>query len=586
MYTDDKNAQVVLALLKKFGIRKIVISPGTTNVPIARSVQNDPFFEVHSVVDERSAAYFATGLAFASGEPVVISCTGATASRNYLSALTEAYYRNLPVIALTSQHHTPDYSDFVPQVTDRTVSQNDVKRYAALLPTVKDNQDLKQCIFKVNKALTIATTNGGGPVHINLPVSPQYSFTTKELPNFTKIDYIRAEDIDSNSLAKELSGKRVGIFVGSHKPFNPKTTGAINTFVKKTGAAVFYDHTSCYEGENGIITAQISDLLQTDNAPELLIDIGAISGDYSASRLFNGVKTWRVSEDGEFHNRMGVEKLTKVFDSSEEHFFGALADVASGIKATSYFDSLDKAVKKIKVPDMPLSNTYVSYRLSQNIPKKSILHMSILNSLRNMDFYHLDKSILTSCNVGGFGIDGPVSTLIGQSMADPKRLSFGLIGDLAFFYDMNALGMRVIHNNVRILLVNNNNGVEFRLNNKLENQWGSDTDSYISAAGHNGSAKGWAESRGFHYLTASSKEELDAQLKDFCHKDVNHFTAPVLFEVFTEVSDEQLAVDMIRAANNPAAKKILESSPAMRNIVKKIAPKRAVDLYKKIKRGR
>src|SRR5690606_25172776 len=131
MYTDDKNAQVVLALFKKFGIRKIVISPGTTNVPIARSVQNDPFFEVHSVVDERSAAYFATGLAFASGEPVVISCTGATASRNYLSGLTEAYYRNLPIIALTSQHHTPDYGDLVPQITDRTVSQNDVKRYAA-----------------------------------------------------------------------------------------------------------------------------------------------------------------------------------------------------------------------------------------------------------------------------------------------------------------------------------------------------------------------------------------------------------------------------------------------------------------------
>ena len=62
MYTDDKNAQVVLALLKKYGIRKIVISPGTTNVPIARSVEQDDFFEIYSMVDERGAAYFA-GLA-------------------------------------------------------------------------------------------------------------------------------------------------------------------------------------------------------------------------------------------------------------------------------------------------------------------------------------------------------------------------------------------------------------------------------------------------------------------------------------------------------------------------------------------
>lgn len=109
MYTSDTAARVVLSLLKQYGIKKIVVSPGSTNAPISMTVQSDPWFEVYSVVDERSAAYFATGLAYESGEPVVISCTGATASRNYLPALTEAYYRNLPVIALTSQHHVVDY---------------------------------------------------------------------------------------------------------------------------------------------------------------------------------------------------------------------------------------------------------------------------------------------------------------------------------------------------------------------------------------------------------------------------------------------------------------------------------------------
>jgi hypothetical protein len=87
-------------------------------------------------------------------------------------------------------------------------------------------------------------------------------------------------------------------------------------------------------------------------------------------------------------------------------------------------------------------------------------------------------------------------------------------------------------------------------------------------------------------MTASTKEEVDDLLEEFLHKDINHFNSPVLFEVFTKVGEEQLAIDMIRAANNPAAKKMLESSPAMRKFVKKIAPKRAVDLYKKIKRGR
>lgn len=585
MYTDDKNAQVVLALLKKFGVRKVVISPGTTNVPIARSVQNDPFFEVHSVIDERSAAYFATGLAFASGEPVAISCTGATASRNYLSGLTEAFYRKLPVIALTSQHHTVDYNDLAPQVTDRTVSQNDVKLYAALLPVVKDNEDLKQCLYRVNKALSLATTKGGGPVHINLPVSIDYSFTTKKLPDYQKIEFYTPEAMDARAIAKDISGKKIGVFIGSHSQFNDSTIKAIDQFAKKTGAAVFHDHTSSYTGDYGILTAQIADLLQTENTPDIVIDMGGITGDYSASRLYNGIVTWRISEDGQFHNRQGLQKLRKVFGCQEEYFFSTVNSALSGVKPTNYYESLHKDVKKIKVPELPLSNTYISYKLAKHIPKNSILHIGILNSLRNLDFYDIDKSVLRSCNVGGFGIDGPVSTLMGQSAVDRKRLSFGLIGDLAFFYDMNALGMRVIGKNVRILLVNNNNGVEFRLNKRLENQWSSDTDSYISAAGHNGSAKGWAESRGFKYLTASTKEELDAQLEDFFHSDIDHFDAPLLFEVFTKVEDEQHAVDLIRGANNPVARKVIENTP-LNKIVQNTASRKAINLYRRIKRGK
>lgn len=582
MYTDDKNAQVVLSLLKKFGIKKIVISPGTTNVPISRSVQNDSYFEVYSVVDERSAAYFATGLSFASKEPVVISCTGATASRNYLSALTEAFYSNIPIIALTSQHHTPDYGDLAPQVTDRTVSQNDVKRYAALLPVVKDQDDLKQCLFQVNKALNIATTRGGGPVHINLPVSPEYSFTTKKLPDYQKIDFYAGENIEARKMSRELKGKKIGIFIGSHGIFDEVTIKSINSFVKKTGATVFYDHTSNYTGNNRVLTSQIADLLQTSNIPDIIIDMGSISGDYSASRLFKGVETWRISENGEFHNRQGIVKLRKVFDCSEDFFFKTFARELSGVSSNSYYSEISKSTKNIQIPTMPLSNTYISHHLSENIPKNSLLHMSILNSLRNMDFFELDRSIASSCNVGGFGIDGPLSTLIGQSMANREKLSFGLVGDLAFFYDMNALGIRGIGKNVRILMVNNANGVEFRLNKRLESQWGSDTDNFISAAGHNGSAKAWAESRGFKYISASDKNSFKNQISEFCSDDVNYFNAPVLFEVFTEVEDEQQALDHIRDLNRPL-KKSTKQSAGLKSAIKSVAPNSAVQAYKKIR---
>jgi len=549
-YTDDKNAQIVLSLLKQYGIKKIVVSPGTTNVPIARSVQQDSFFEAYSVVDERGAAYFATGLSYISGEPVVLSCTGATASRNYLSGLTEAYYRNLPIIALTSQHHTPDYNDLVAQLTDRRNSQNDIKRYHAQLPYVKDNEDYKQCVFQVNSALHFATAKGGGPVHINLPVGPAYSFGTNELPKVQRINYYNAENLDFLQLAHELKSKKVGIFIGSHNIFRQECIDAINQFVTKNDIPVFYDHTSSYAGKNGVLISQICDLAATKNLPDLIVDLGGICGEYSALPLFKNIPTWRVSEDGTYHNRLGVEILTKVFECTEKFFFSGLN--TKSIKTKKYYSDLKKEVAKITVPNLPLSNTYISMKLSRSIPKGSIFHLAILNSLRNMNFFELDKSIITSCNVGGFGIDGALSTAIGQSAASNNRLTFILVGDLAFFYDMNALGNRHITNNLRILLVNNGLGVEFRLNPRLEEQWGADTDDFIAARGHFGSAEAWAKSMGFEYINAKSKDEFDDNIPKFCSKELSK---PVVFEIFTSVLDEQQALSLIRNINRPIKQK-------------------------------
>ena len=101
-YTDEKHIQILLSLLKENNIRKVIASPGTQNISLVMSMQNDPFFEVYSAADERSAAYIACGLSAESGEPVVLSCTGATASRNYIPGLTEAFYRKIPILAITS----------------------------------------------------------------------------------------------------------------------------------------------------------------------------------------------------------------------------------------------------------------------------------------------------------------------------------------------------------------------------------------------------------------------------------------------------------------------------------------------------
>ena len=125
-YTDERNAQIVIALMKAHGIRKVIASPGTTNICLIASIQNDPFFEIYSSPEERSAAYIACGMAAESCEPVAISCTGATASRNYLPALTEAYYRKLPILAITSSRKSYRIGHNFDQVTDRTLLPRDV----------------------------------------------------------------------------------------------------------------------------------------------------------------------------------------------------------------------------------------------------------------------------------------------------------------------------------------------------------------------------------------------------------------------------------------------------------------------------
>ena len=594
MYTDDKNAQAVLALLKQYGIKKIVVSPGMTNVPISRSVQIDPWFEVYSVVDERSAAYFACGLSYASGEPVVISCTGATASRNYLPGLTEAYYRNLPIIALTSQRHTSDYGNLVPQITDRTSSQNDIKKISVHLPVVRDDEDFERCTISVNRALIAATTRGGGPVHINLPVD-NFSFTTEKLPEVRKITYYDSDSIKSESaaLAAELSGKRVAIFIGAHAKFDKSLKKAVESFATKFGGAVIVDQTSNYTGKNAILLAQIADLKNSSIRPDVVIDIGSITGEYSIGWLFN-IETWRISEDGEIHDRM--HRQTKLFDCIEEVFFSALAQKTETVKI-DYYKELEDEVASISIPELPFSNTYVSHLLSRHLPKNSSLHMGILNSLRNMNFFALDDTIDGSSNVGGFGIDGALSTLIGQSMFDKKHLVFGLVGDLAAFYDMNALGIRHIGNNVRILIVNNGGGVEFRLNDEVEKQLGEDTNEFIAAAGHNGSMKAWAEARGFYYMTASDKGTFSKQINDFCSPDLNKFKSPVVFEVFTTMESEQSSLREMHASNrvdnSPEElygedseveyEPVVSRKAKIKAAIKNVTPESAKKIYRKIR---
>lgn len=543
-YTDEKNVQVVISLLKQHGIRKVIASPGTTNMTFVASIQQDSFFEIYSSVDERSAAYIACGLAAESGEPVVISCTGATASRNYLPGLTEAFYRKLPVLAITSTQSTHKVGQHIAQVIDRASQPKDVVKLSVRIPLVKDENDLWNCQIQTNRVILELKRHGGGPVHINLETGYSRQYDVKELPTYRVIDRITPTD----NFPKLPQGK-IAIFVGSHTTMSKQLADAIDLFCNSNNAVVFCDHTSGYHGNNKVPYALIGGQHksnQSDTKADLLIHIGEITGDYYSLGLAEK-EVWRVNEDGEIRDTFG--KLRYVFEMSEQMFFNHYADKDK--KADdSYLTLCQTRLKEIKskIPELPFSNIWLAMQLAHQIPENSTIHFGILNSLRAWNFFELPNSVTSASNVGGFGIDGGVSSLVGASLCDKNRLYFAVIGDLAFFYDMNVLGNRHIGNNIRILLVNNGKGTEFRQFNHVAAHFEDDADKFIAAAGHFGNrstelVKNYAQNLGFEYMSASNKEEFAKTYKRFIHPSITE--RPMLFEVFTNNEEESKALEII-----------------------------------------
>lgn len=541
-YTDERNVQIVIALLKTHGIHRVIASPGTTNMTFVVSIENDPWFHIWSSVDERSAAYLACGMSAETGEPVVLTCTGATASRNYMPGLTEAYYRKLPVLAITSTRGNHKIGHLIDQQIDRRQLPNDIAVESVTIPMVKDAEDERMCEIEANKAILALSLNGGGPAHINMYTRYSHNFSVKEIPQVHAI--YRHTEFETE--LPPIPKGRVAVFVGAHANFSKRLTLAIDKFCATYDAVVFCEHTSGYRGKYEV-HAQIlggqmqghSDLTHVN----LMIRIGEVSGSGWGA---GGSHAWRVSPDGAL--RDGEGNLRRVFMMPEEVFFERYAN--DGASHTEYLDAINSEIASVQqqIPILPYSNIWMAEQMVDRLPSGCEIHFGILHSLRSWNFFKLPVGILSKCNVGGFGIDGGVSTMMGASFANPNKLFFGVFGDLAFFYDMNVIGNRHVGNNVRILLVNNGKGNEFRNYNHPCSFLGEEADKYVDAAGHFGNkshelVKHYATDLGYEYLSASSKEEFLSVIDRFMAPTITD--NPMLLEVFTETEEESKALEQM-----------------------------------------
>lgn len=582
MYTILENARIVIALLKKHNIRRIVLSPGGSNIPIVQGVQQDPFFKCYSIVDERSAMYFAIGLWHETGEIIATSCTTAQATRNYLPGLTEAFYKHAPILAITMSKHPRYLSQEYMQCPIQTSLPVDAVKKSFSLPRISTEQDRTLCVRTANEAMLEVTHNTLGPVQLNIEVldSETYHFDkTLDLPDVRSI--FRYDRFSKERFS--LDGKKVMLLIGEHRPFDKSEVKAIEAFCESQNVFVYTQHISNYHGKYAITAAGVKTFMSNDAfaekySPDVLITFGGITGDYSIYGTLSNMpicsfEHWRIDYGGNVVDTYG--KLTKVFQMTIEEF---CSFYSNGVCAEhSYYELWETASDALNLTvDLPLSNMYVAQQLHTKIPGGSRMNFAILNSLRVWSYFPLDSSIVCSSNVAAFGIDGCMSCLVGQSV-ETNNLAFQVIGDLAFFYDMNSLGVRHIKNNLRILLINNNGGGEFKLVGNLIKE--TDVNSYIAADGHFKNAKGWAETCGFIYLPVVEKKELERYTNIF----VSESDKPILMEVFVTPSQEREAADIMRSTNHYETqsgkiKRVIKSG------IKSVCGERGVEFIKKVRR--
>lgn len=541
MYTDKKNILQLAALLEVYGITKVVLCPGSRNVPIAHTLSNHPAFTCYAMTDERSAGYFALGLALNSGKPVAVCCTSGTALLNLHPAVAEAFYQKVPLIVISADRPAA----WIGQMDGQTLPQPDVFRTlvkkSVNLPEIHTDEDEWFCNRLINEALLETNHHGKGPVHINVPVSePLFGFTTAALPGvrvITRYQGLNIYDRDYNDLIDRMNKYRKRMIV----------VGQMNLIYlfEKRYTKLLYKHFAWLTEHIGNQTVPGIPVKNFDTAlyampeeqmnrmtPDLLITYG---GHIVSKRLKKFLRQhppkehWHVSPDGEVTDLYC--SLTTVIEMDPFEFLEKIAGLLEN-HTLEYPRIWEDYCKAVPEPEFAYSEMAAVGALIKSLPEKSVLHLANSSVVRYAQLYAISPTIEVCCNRGTSGIEGSLSTAVGYA-ATSDKLNFAAIGDLSFFYDMNALWNVNVGSNLRILLLNNGGGEIFHTLPGLEMSEAS--HKFITAV-HKTSAKGWAEERGFLYLRAENDGQLAETMQTFtCPETVER---PILLEVFTDKDED------------------------------------------------
>lgn len=556
MYSTKKNILQLAALLKAYDINQVVLSPGSRNAPIAETLTKIPGMNCFAVTDERSAAFFALGIIQKTQKPVAICCTSGSALLNYGPAIAEAFYQELPLVVISADRPQAWIGQMDGQTLPQTGSFTAILKKSVQLPEVNTPEDEWYCNRLINEALIEMTRQGNGPVHINIPISePMFEFTEPCLPDVRSINthkkILQNIGYDEKYNADWYQASKRMILIGQLPPSHP-VTGELPVF-NATDCVILTEnlsniHTSGQTIKN--FDAMLYSLPKEqwkEYAPDLLITFG---GHIISKRIKELIRTYPPKKHYHFTSSNGIPDLFKSLTDIIQ------TDIASFLRAQyckspinkedekPYFQQWKEASRNVnqklfqQASEFPFSALYAIKEMQKALPAQpASLLLGNSSSVRYAQLFPFSAEVKVYSNRGINGIDGSMSTAVGFAAVNNDEPTYLIIGDLSFFYDMNALWNKHINSNLRILLINNGGGEIFHALPKLNKL--TSLSGYV-ASHHTTSAEAWAEACGFCYLQASNKESFDTGLVSFMKRKTDK---PLLFEVTTSIDED---TDLLR----------------------------------------
>ena len=557
MYSNKENVNILTSLLLEYGVSDAVVCPGSRNAPIVHNLSVCEAIRCRPVTDERSAAFYALGLAIATRRPTVVCVTSGSALLNVMPAVAEAAYQHVPLVVISADRP----QQWIDQLDGQTIPQSDALgrfvRKAVQLPEPHNDEERWLCRRLVNEAMHLATCRQGAPVHINVPISePLFEFDTEQLPQLSRFNNIKRAAINDASMDMPDAfhdATRPMIVIGqlAHGTVSHETIRSLSEkyvvmsepLSNPSYMTIHFDEAVRYiVSDNSSINDDEDD--KTAYYPDYVIYVGDTLVSKPARRFLRNAKvpSCLITPDAaDIHDPlMTLTDIVECDSDSINALLASLCDAPDTDERCRFHDRwqsfLDACAAHADAYAPEYSQMATVKYFEEQLADLDIdicVHYANSSAVRLACIY---AQHYVWCNRGVNGIEGSLSTAAGFSLAT-HDMTVCVIGDLSFFYDQNALWNSNLRGNLRIILLNNRGGGIFRQLPGLSDSPAADD---LVMASHENTAQGICTQNDIGYLSAKNMDEMQIGVVTLLTRESER---PMLLEVFTDSNDDVKALE-------------------------------------------